>query len=201
MRKILLFIFISCIILIIGFFSLRSCHAQADLPRLQSKVDSAFIYCKKQGFDTTFCILIDMKIHSGKNRLFVWDFAKKEIMHSGLCCHGFGGKSTGEKPEFSNVVGSNCTSLGKYKIGIRSYSKWGINIHYKLHGLESTNNNAFKRIVVLHSYTPVPSTETYPFHLPVGFSAGCPVINNELMKTLDGLLRDKKKPVLLWIYY
>ena len=35
---------------------------------------------------------------------------------------------------------SYCSSLGKYKVGIRSYSKWGINVHYKLHGLEATNN-------------------------------------------------------------
>jgi hypothetical protein len=53
-----------------------------------------------------------------------------------------------KKPVYSNVVGSNCTSLGKYKIGKRSYSNWGINIHYKMHGLESSNSNAFKRHVV-----------------------------------------------------
>ena len=88
----------------------------------------------------------------------------------------------------------------RYKVGIRAYSKWGINVHYKLHGLEPTNDNAFKRIVVLHSYTPLPATEVYPSHLPLGMSQGCPVICNETMRQIDVLLKAETKPVLLWIY-
>jgi len=84
--------------------------------RLQSKADSALVFCRKEKMNTDFCILIDMKIHSGKNRLFVWDFNKNEILLSGLCCHGEGGESTGKQPVFSNQAGSNCTSLGKYKL-------------------------------------------------------------------------------------
>lgn len=78
--------------------------------------------------------------------------------------------------------------------------QWGINVHYKLHGLEPTNDNAFKRIVVLHSYTPLPATEVYPSHLPLGMSQGCPVICNETMRQIDVLLKAETKPVLLWIY-
>ena len=98
------------------------------------------------------------------------------------------------------MEGSYCSSLGKYKVGIRSYSKWGINVHYKLHGLESTNSNAFKRYIVLHSYTPVPTLEIYPMHLPLGISQGCPVICDDAMRKVDALLKVEKKPVLLWIY-
>jgi hypothetical protein len=97
-------------------------------------------------------------------------------------------------------VGSNCTSLGKYKIGKRSYSNYGINIHYKLHGLESTNSNAFKRQVVLHSYNYVSETEIYPEHLTMGMSLGCPVVANGIMKQIDALLQKTKKPTLLWIF-
>ncbi len=168
---------------------------------LQSKADSAAAFCKKKNMNTDFCILIDMRIHSGKNRLFVWDFNKKETTFSGLCCHGAGGESTKKKPEFSNVPGSNCTSLGKYKIGIRSYSQWGIKVHYKMHGLEASNNNAYKRIVVLHSHTPVPENQIYPLHLPLGWSLGCPVVADKTMKYLDEKLKNQEKPVLMWIYY
>ena len=76
----------------------------------------------------------------------------------------------------------------------------GINIHYKLHGLEATNDNAFKRYIVLHPYTPLPETEVYPLHLPLGISQGCPVISDEVMRKVDGLLKAEKKPVLLWVY-
>jgi hypothetical protein len=90
--------------------------------------------------------------------------------------------------------------LGKYKIGIRSYRKYGINIHYKLHGLESTNDNAFKRIIVLHSFDPVPAAQIYPAHLYMGMSLGCPVVSKAMMQKLDALLKKEKEPVLLWIY-
>ena len=170
--------------------------------RLQEKADFALAFCKAKGFDTERCFLVDMKIHSGKNRFFVWDFNENKAVHSGLCCHGSGkGESTGSAPVFSNEEGSHCTSLGKYRIGERSHSRYGINIHYKLHGLEPTNSNAYKRIVVLHSFDPVPANEIYPLHLPMGFSLGCPVVSNSMMRNLDEYLKQTEKPVLLWIYY
>ncbi|WP_231427977.1 murein L,D-transpeptidase catalytic domain-containing protein [Pedobacter sp. Leaf250] len=164
-----------------------------------SKINEALIFSKKNKMDTSICIMVDMSIHSGKNRIFVYDFNKKQITIEGLCAHGVGGGSTATKPVFSNAIGSNCSSLGKYKIKGRSYSNWGINIHYKMYGLEKTNSNAFRRIVVLHSYTPVPNQEIYPQTL-FGQSAGCPVLADETMKKIDALLKNRKKPVLLWIY-
>ena len=149
--------------------------------------------------NTSYCILVDMSIHSGKNRLFVYDFKKEKIIVEGLCAHGVGGGSGPNYVVYSNKVNSNCTSLGKYKLGIRSYSRWGINVHYKMHGLESTNNNAFKRIVVLHSYKPVPAFETYPAPM-FGVSQGCPVVANETMRKIDKLIRTGQENMLLWIY-
>jgi hypothetical protein len=170
------------------------------LTRLKDKAAEAKAYSKEKGLSTQYCILIDFSIHSGKNRFFVWDFAKDTIKYESLCCHGYGQKSTQSKPVFSNKEGSYCSSLGKYKTGVRSYSRWGINVHYKMHGLEKTNNNAFKRIIVLHSHNPVSTEEIYPNHLPLGWSQGCPVINNEVMRRCDALLKDSKKPLLIWIY-
>lgn len=169
-------------------------------PNIKSeKINEAYAFCKKNKLDTSFCIMVDMSIPSGKNRLFVYDFQHKKTVIAGLCAHGVGGGSTATKPVFSNKVGSNCTSLGKYIVKNRSYSNWGINIHYKMYGLETSNNNAFKRIVVLHSYTPVPNYEIYPQTL-FGISAGCPVIADDQMSQIDRLLIKKKKAVLLWIY-
>lgn len=173
---------------------------QALLSRLRAKADTAKTYSEKKGMNTNYCILIDFSIHSGKNRFFVWDFKKDTVKYGGLCCHGYGQQSTQKMPVFSNVEGSYCSSLGKYRVGARAYSKWGINVHYKMHGLEKTNNNAFKRWIVLHSHTPMPSKEIYPHHLPLGWSQGCPVINDELMRKLDALFKGETKPMLLWIY-
>jgi hypothetical protein len=163
------------------------------------RINEALTFCKKNNMDTSMSIMIDMNIHSGKNRLFVYDFKQKAITIEGLCAHGVGGGSTPTKVVFSNKEGSYCTSLGKYKVKGRAFSNWGINIHYKMYGLEKTNSNAFKRIVVLHSYTPIPDHEIYPQTL-FGQSAGCPVLSDVIMRKIDALLKTKKKPVLLWIY-
>lgn len=168
--------------------------------RLKLKADSARNYCRQHGLNTRYCFLVDFSIHSGRKRFFVWDFKGDSIKYASLCAHGYGKNSTTTKPVYSNVEGSSCSSLGQYKVGIRAHSKWGINVHYKLHGLESTNNNAYKRYVVLHSFTPVPKAEIYPMHLPMGMSQGCPVISNQTMTQIDALLKTLKEPLLLWIY-
>jgi len=164
------------------------------------KCREALRFCKSKSLDTSIAFFVDMNVHSGKNRFFVIDLATNSILYKGLCCHGMGMGSTEEKPVFSNTKGSNCTSLGKYKIGKRAFSNWGIHVHYKMHGLENTNCNAFDRLVVLHSYDLVPEAEIYPLHLPMGWSQGCPVISNNLMRSIDKLLINRKRPVLLWIY-
>ncbi|PWS31834.1 murein L,D-transpeptidase catalytic domain-containing protein [Pedobacter paludis] len=188
----------NCLMLII-LFTLTSFKSTTNNKINESKINEALTFCKQNKMDTSICLFVDMSIHSGKNRIFVYDFNKKEITIEGLCAHGIGGGSTATKPVFSNKEGSYCTSLGKYKVQGRSYSNWGINVHYKMYGLEKTNSNAFKRIVVLHSYTPVPSQEIYPQTL-FGQSAGCPVLSDATMRKIDALLKTKKKPVLLWIY-
>jgi hypothetical protein len=194
--------FITLILAIMLAFSACS-GTEAKLSRpdekLEGKVAEALKYCSANKLNTSYCVLVDMSIHSGKNRLFVYDFKKKKIVIKGMCAHGNGGGSTAFKAVFSNKVNSNCTSLGRYRLGIRSYSKWGINVHYKMHGLDSTNNNAYKRIVVLHSYTPVPEYEIYPSGL-FGVSLGCPVIADLTMIEIDELIKSGEKNMLLWIY-
>ncbi|MCD7973139.1 MAG: murein L,D-transpeptidase catalytic domain family protein [Candidatus Azobacteroides sp.] len=201
--------FLSCLLLYVFLFPAFSC-SQSRQPqketsdRLKEKAIEALEFCRKNGYNTDFCILVDMKVHSGKYRMFVWNFEFGLPEHQALCAHGCGKddrKSTGEMPLFSNVNGSLLTSLGKYKLGVRSYSQYGINVHYKMHGLEPTNSNAFKRIIVLHSHTPLPEKEIYPAHLPMGWSFGCPVTDDATMTYLDKKLKLAKKPVVLWIYY
>ena len=160
-------------------------------------------FCESKKYSTDFCILIDMNIHSGKKRLFLWDFKTNKIIRSGMCSHGCGNMPWGKdfsktNPSFSNKDGSHCSALGKYKIGERGVSQWGIKVKYLLHGLEETNNNALARTIVLHSWNDVTEGEVYPEGTPEGW--GCPAISNEAMKELDSKLSKSSKPVLLWIY-
>ena len=168
-----------------------------------TKANKAKKFCLENELNTDFCILIDMSIHSGKNRLFVYNFKTDSIINTALCAHGccdneWSADSTKTAPYFSNIPDSHCSSIGKYKIGKRGYSNWGININYRLHGLESTNSNAYSRAIVLHSWDIIAEKETYPTGSPEGW--GCPAVSNNFMRKLDSLIKDEQKSILLWIY-
>lgn len=174
-----------------------------DMDSLRSKAHSAFAYCTKHKFNTNFCLLADMNLHSGVKRLFIWSFKGDSIVASFLMGHGccnnpWGGESTKDKPAFSNVDGSHCSSLGKHKIGERAWSDWGINVKYVLHGLDSTNSNAYKRLVVLHGWDVVSDEEIFPKGTPEGW--GCPTVSNNSMRIIDAIIKQSYMPVLLWVY-
>lgn len=159
-------------------------------------------FCIKHHLDTTFCILIDMSIHSGKYRFFTWDFNTNCSIDQSLCSHGSCANIDLPKgktlPYFTNQPNSYCSSIGKYKIGNRGVSSFGINVNYKLHGLESSNDNAFDRIIVLHSFDGLSESEIHPQKAMTSW--GCPAVSNEMMKRIDKKLQKTKLPVLLWIY-
>lgn len=165
---------------------------------IAARAEQAKEFAKANGLDTTVCILIDMNIHSGKYRLFTYDLEDQKILNSGLCSHGDCKGESMDTASFSNVPNTHCSSIGHYKVGKRSYSNWGVNFHYKLHGLESTNDNAFKRIIVLHSFDWVEDEEVYPDYCITSW--GCPMVSNKMMKYLDTQIKSAKQPLLLWIY-
>jgi hypothetical protein len=162
----------------------------------------ALSFCQSHHFNTSFYFLLDFSLHSGKNRFFVYQFSDSSIVCSGLVTHGAcdvfsENPSKYSTAEFSNQVDSHCSSEGKYKIGKRDYSSWGIGIKYWLHGMEKTNSNAQKRVVVLHSWEAVPDEESYPEYSALSW--GCPAVSNQFMRTLDQLLSKQEQSTLLWI--
>jgi len=174
-----------------------------DLKRTNQRAQEALSFCEKQNLNTEFCVLIDMSLHSGVNRFVLWDFKTNSIKHSFLVSHGCGENiwstdSTKDNPKFSNISNSHLSSLGKYKIGDRGYSNWGIHIKYFMHGLQSSNNNARKRLIVFHSWEAISDDEVFPRGTPEGW--GCPAVSNKAMKVIDPILRYSSKPVMMWVY-
>jgi len=195
-KKVFLFLFVFS-------FIVNLSTAQTPLNKLKIKAKEAYSFCKKKKYNTNFCMLADMSIHSGKKRFFIWSFTKDTIIDAGLVSHGCGEATwsldeTKEAPVFSNTHGSYCSSLGKYKIGKRGWSNWGIHVNYQLHGLEKTNSNALDRLILMHSWELIPDKELYPYGTPEGW--GCPAVSNRLMRVIDKKLKASRKPVLLWMY-
>ena len=159
-------------------------------------------YCEENNLNTDFCILIDMSVHSGKKRFHFWDFRTNQIIDSYLVSHGFCEGPWGEdisksSIEFSNIENSHCSSRGKYKIGERGWSSFGVRIKYILHGLETTNSNAKDRSIVFHSWVMVSDQEVFPAGTPEGW--GCPAISNNAFNEIDAYLKNSG-PTLMWIY-
>jgi len=176
--------------------------------KLALKAQEALYYVEDNfNMNQDFCILVDMSYHSGLNRFFVWSFIENKVIDQGLASHGFCSNSengiwskdnTKDNPTFGNELNTGCSSLGKFKTGQRIWSSWGINIQYRLHGLENTNNNAFERNIVLHSWNQISDTETYPKGTVEG--GGCPAVSDNFMRRLDTLLLSTDYNTLLWIY-
>lgn len=170
-----------------------------DYARLHAEAKA---YIAQNNFNPDFYYLIDLNEHSGKNRFFIFDLKTNSIVDKNLVTHGscdqFDENPTKwEKVKYDVRVDSHCSMRGKYKIGKRDYSSWGIHVKYWMHGLEKTNNSAVKRVVVLHSWNAVQNQEVYPKFSPLSW--GCPAVSNEFMKKLDIQLQNTQKPVLLWI--
>lgn len=165
------------------------------LPALSQKAAEARLFVHRKGFNENLCFLINMSLPSGQNRFFVYNLKTDSLQAEGLVAHG---NCFGYLPEgswYSNVVGSGCTSLGKYKIGIHYYGKFGYS--YKLLGLDSSNNNAFERTVVLHAHSCIPETEVGD---EICQSNGCPMVSPNFLAQLKKIINTSKKPVMLWIY-
>lgn len=152
--------------------------SKAEKLLLSAKARLIKNFAAHKNYDQQYCFLVDMHVSSGKKRFFVYNLQKDSIEKAGLVAHG-SGSDHGDSLIFSNIIGSGCTSVGKYKIGKSYNGRFGKS--YKLYGLDSTNSNAYKRFVVR--------------------SLGCPMVSPYFLDQLKPYIDQSKKPILLYIFY
>jgi hypothetical protein len=162
---------------------------------LYTKAVAANQFVKRNNYNQRICFLVDMKIRSGAERFFIYDLKNDSVLQSGVVTHGRCNERWLSGRKYGNEPGCGCTSLGKYKIGNAYRGRFGL--AYKLHGLDSTNNNAFKRFVVLHAHDCVPDDEVWS---DICQSDGCPTVSPGFLQELKAIINESKKPILLWIY-
>ncbi|MCV9930352.1 murein L,D-transpeptidase catalytic domain family protein [Flavobacterium sp. LS1R49] len=173
------------------FSVLEAERFNSQLDGLKSMINGNPKYNSKVAF------FIDMKIKSGMNRFFVYDLENNKILDQGLVAHG-SGSETGINGglKFSNEPNSRSTSLGRYLIGKNYKGMFGK--AYKLYGLDESNNNAYKRAIVLHSYSAVPYDEQDYY---INHSQGCPMVNELFFKRIEKIIDSSKSSIILDIYY
>ncbi len=136
-----------------------------------------------------YMTVIDMSQHSSKKRMYVINMRTGSVA-TYQTSHGKGSDTNndGYAERFSNTPGSNATSLGFYLTGPTYYGSNGLSL--RMHGLESTNSNAYSRAVVMHGADYVKPGWT-------GRSWGCPAIERKYVNTLIPSL---KGGTLMYIY-
>jgi hypothetical protein len=131
--------------------------------------------------------LIDFRLKSDQPRLHVFDI-EEDTVSSYLCAHGQGSDpmNSGFARSFSNEDGSGQSSLGVYLCaetysGIHGYSM-------RLDGLESTNDHARHRAIVLHPADYV-SDSFAAKNNRVGRSLGCPAVDAKYSRSIIDRLK------------
>ena len=159
------------------------------------RIEKLLQHAQANDYSTHYGIFADLHLNSGKKRLFVVDFRNHAIVKEALVTHGHC-KENKDGVRFSNVPNTNCSSEGKYRIGKSYYGIFGL--AYKLHGLDPTNSNAYKRHIVLHAHECV-FDQTWPTEICE--SEGCPTVSPNVLSYLKKLIDSEPKPMLLWIYH
>lgn len=129
--------------------------------------------------------IVDFDQPSTSKRLYVFDTVDKKIQ-SYYVAHGRGsGENIAER--FSNVSGSNSSSLGIYKTLNEYHGHHGRSL--RLQGLEPTNSNALSRAVVMHTADYV--SESFIRRTGrLGRSEGCFAVERSVGDALINELKD-----------
>lgn len=189
MKKILIIVVTPIVLAIAGLLIYNLLYT----PSISNwRATEALEFCKKHNLNTDYCVFVDFSKHAGKKRYVLYNLNDREVVCSSVCANGL------NRNEFSNVEGSNLSSLGKYEV-TSIVGRMGIGEEcIILNGLESTNSNARKRQILIHSYKDVYyNPGTYPFNVfGRNLSHGCFVINKRAFRKTKRVA----KPMLLWAY-
>ena len=157
---------------------------------------------KRLPSDANYLCIVNFGKHSGEERFFIYNIKKNKYEYSGLVQHGNGKGNTAGKPKFSNVIGSNCSSLGLYKITRKdNMHSWPNAPCFRMVGLDSTNSNAMARGILIHpslTRTLMPF-EVWGLDLPLTWeSQGCFAVSCNTMYEISK--RFKKNNMYLYAY-
>lgn len=134
-----------------------------------------------------YLTIVDFSIPSDRERLFVIDVAKNQVVHRSLVAHG---EESGDRipTSFSNDHDSHKSSLGFYITGMVYTGKHKESV--KLYGQEkSINDKAFFRGVVVHR-AEYANRSYLDSNNVLGKSLGCPAVPFKDYDKLVEMIRD-----------
>lgn len=139
-------------------------------------------------------VIIDYSKPSTDKRLWVFDMDDQKLLMNLRVSHG---KNSGDlyASNFSNIPHSYQTSIGVMRTGSTYIGKNGLSLN--LYGLESINDNVFKRRVVIHGANYV-NENMVSETTTIGRSFGCPAVASKYSEELINLI---SKGSIIFSYY
>lgn len=126
-----------------------------------------------------FITIIDFRMASTEKRMFLLNMQTRTVTKY-LVAHG---KNSGHNfaDTFSNIVGSNMSSIGAYRTAEIYYGRHGKSM--RMDGMDETNDNARRRAIVVHGADYV-SQDFINRNGRLGRSLGCPAVERNLSSAL-----------------
>lgn len=139
-----------------------------------------------------YVVVIDFTQHASVQRLYLIDM-KTGAVTKMLTSVGKGSDPDGDGTvnSFGNVPESGKSSVGYYITGTTYQGGNGLSL--RLHGMSSTNSNAYSRLIVVHGANYVKESDQW-----AGRSQGCPAVDHSL---LPGLVAKIKGGALMYIWH
>ena len=179
------------------YYGLPELPDRREYKTIEERAEKALAFARRHNMNEHYALFVDYGIPSGTPRLFVWDFQQKKIVASTYVMHGPGGGSTAERPRFSNRLGSECSSLGRFLVTKDRGNR--LKRSFRLKGMEIDNQSAYARGLMIHSSGWV-DRWCWKKYIPLHRSScmGCVTVSSRGMNYLWPLLNKEKKPLLLW---
>ena len=156
-------------------------------------------FAHRHNMNEHYALFVDYSIPSGTPRLFVWDFRTRRIIASTYVMHGTGKGSTDRQPQFSNRLGSKCSSLGRFLVTKEhgNRNKRG----FRLKGMDTDNQSASARGLMIHGARWV-DRWCWKEYIPLNATAcsGCVTVASRGMDQIIYMVNKEPKPLLLWNY-
>jgi L,D-transpeptidase catalytic domain len=156
--------------------------------------------------DPRHVVIVDFSLPSTEKRMFFIDLITGDVRKF-LVTHGRGSGENKIAYKFSNIKNSNQSSLGLYQTGEVYTGEHGEMI--RLYGLESSNDQAYNRDIVIHSadyakpefINKINPLTKRPYGR-LGLSWGCPAVSPETMASIlpilkSGVIYDLYQPDLM----
>ena len=75
-------------VLCLSFICCNNAKVETPIKDYKATNKEALEYCKKNEFNEDYYFLLDLSIHPGKNRFFIYDFKENKIADKNLVTHG-----------------------------------------------------------------------------------------------------------------